>query len=78
MSSEPAIVMRECIAKVGTYGAHFPKGLIMSWPADKKLPPGMVWLREKVYLSGPHDSVIEAWGPITPEALKVMDEVAAL
>jgi hypothetical protein len=72
----PVIIMRECIATVGTYGTRFPKGLIMSWPADMKLPTGMVWLREEVLTAGPEGTVVPSWGDFTAEAKKIMQEVA--
>jgi hypothetical protein len=44
MSDIPVILLRDAIAVDAT--SWFAKGMILPWPADQPLPPGMVWLRE--------------------------------
>ena len=67
------IVMRDCIAATDE---TFPRGIIMPWPDDFDLPPGMIWLREKVLQAGPMGEPIFAWGDFTPEAKRIMEDLA--
>lgn len=68
------IILRDCIARDAE---GWPKGLIMPWPADMSPIPGFVWLREKVFVTGPGGEAIETWGDFTPEAMAVMREVSS-
>jgi hypothetical protein len=69
-----AILLRDAIAQDNR---TFVKGMIMPWPADFALPPGMIWLREEVIVVGPDGAPQVAWGDLTAAALKIMQEVSA-
>jgi hypothetical protein len=70
----PTIVLREVIA---SDSKRFAKGHIMPWPADKDPPPGMIWLREQVYVIGSRGEALLTTGDITPAAAKIMQEISA-
>lgn len=62
------IVLRDCISD-GT--GTIAKGIIMPWPQDMDLPPGMVWLRVRIFAGGDEPR----WGDFTDAAKQIMREV---
>ena len=65
--------LRVCIADGS---GRYPKGLIVMWPEERPLPPGMAWFRELTFTPGPDGNPIPSWGDLTEAAQRIMDEVS--